>query len=410
MAFNRRDFIKVCSGLFTSLAYCSAKPWVAFSAGRPTIRIGVISTLSGFLVDFGRGAIQAAKIAVEEFNNKGGILGRPVELYILDDSGKAVDVVRGIHQLAHQDAVAILGSAVMFQNKDVSHAAESAEIPLFLLNPFRGDFSSDRLSYTFRLQPQANLLVIQMVAYLLELAKRKGIMIREIGVFSDKHDLWQESLNSIYELARKNRIRIKFNYQFPPPYPYPEMERGLDTIFEKIRTKRVDIMVVLGYPSQMNVLVQGMKQAGIRSKAVVGFSNLAVSNPWFVKEQGRTLINVIDANYWGNPRSAVVRSFAERFYAVHGSAPSNDAYQAYSIMQVLKDAISYGRTTDCRRISRILHERAFPNHVLAQREPIRFDRMGQNVNAQTVLLQVSNPVPKIIYPDAFSEMEPVFEL
>ena len=94
-------------------------------------------------------------------------------------------------------------------------------------------------------------------------------MIREIGVFSDKHDLWQESLNSIYELARKNRIRIKFNYQFPPPYPYPEMKRGLDTIFEKIRTKRVDIMVVLGYPSQMNVLVQGMKQAGIRSKAVL---------------------------------------------------------------------------------------------------------------------------------------------
>jgi ABC-type branched-subunit amino acid transport system substrate-binding protein len=131
MAFNRRDFLKVCSGFLTSLAYCCAKPWFAFSAGRPTIRIGVISTLSGFLASFGRGALQAAEIAVKEFNQKGGILGRPVELYILDDSGKAVDVVKGIHQLANQDAVAILGSAVMFQNKDVSQAAESAEIPLF---------------------------------------------------------------------------------------------------------------------------------------------------------------------------------------------------------------------------------------------------------------------------------------
>jgi branched-chain amino acid transport system substrate-binding protein len=409
MNFKRRDFLKVCSGLLTSLIYHSAKPRPSFSAQGPTIKIGVIDSLTGPLADFGKGALQAAQIAVQEFNQKGGILGRPVGLSVLDDQGNMSQVVRDMKALVIRDkAVAILGSPVMLQNKDVTETAESAGVPLFLLNPFKGGITADRLNYTFRLQPQANLVVIQMVAYLLELTKRRGIGIQDIGVFWDGGALWQNSLNTIYELARRYEKRIKFSYPLPPLSPPAEMKRGFDVILDKIRSESVDIMVVLGYPFQMVPLVRGIKESGIRTKAVAGFSNLAVSNPWFVEEQGRTLINVMDANYWGNPKNPAARSFSERFYGTYRRAPSNDAYQAYSVMQVLKDAIICSQTSDGRAVSACLHQREFQNHVLAQRSPIRFDEAGQNATAESVLLQVSNPVPKIIYPDWFSEMEAIF--
>jgi urea transport system substrate-binding protein len=52
-------------------------------APRP-IRIGVIHALSGVMADSERGLVDATRLAVEELNAKGGVLGRPVEMLIAD--------------------------------------------------------------------------------------------------------------------------------------------------------------------------------------------------------------------------------------------------------------------------------------------------------------------------------------
>ncbi len=411
MNLNRRIFLKVCGGLLTSLTYNIMTPWDSYSAQRRTIRIGIITTLTGSLVAFGRGALQAAQIAVEEINRKGGLSGRPLELLIFDDRGKLIDVLISIKRAAHEGVVAILGSPVMFANKDVSEVAESARIPLFLLNPFKRGVTSDTGDYVFRLQPQANIVALKMITYLLEISHKKGIKIDKIGILYDKDKFWRDPLRGIITLAKKNKKLIRFIYDLPSfQASVVEMKKGFDDIVYRIRSRHVDVMVVLGYPFQMSTLVQRIRQSNVKTKAIVGFSNLAVSNPWFVTEQGRNLVNVMDANYWGNPKNPAVQNFKRKFKSKHGSVPSNDAYQAYSIIQVLKDAIIACNSTDQHAISTCLHRNEFHNHLLAQRRPIRFDQSGQNANSETVLLQVSNPVPKIKWPPFFSEMPPVFGL
>ncbi|WP_306605566.1 urea ABC transporter substrate-binding protein [Azonexus sp.] len=59
--------------------------WLILRAEAPTpIRIGVVHALSGVMADSERGLVDATRLAVEELNANGGVLGRPVEMLIAD--------------------------------------------------------------------------------------------------------------------------------------------------------------------------------------------------------------------------------------------------------------------------------------------------------------------------------------
>ena len=50
-----------------------------------SLKIGVLAPLTGPGAETGRYKIQGAKLATEEVNKTGGVLGRPIELVIEDD-------------------------------------------------------------------------------------------------------------------------------------------------------------------------------------------------------------------------------------------------------------------------------------------------------------------------------------
>ena len=49
------------------------------------LKIGMVGRLTGAAAETGRYTIQGAKLATEEVNKTGGVLGRPIELVIEDD-------------------------------------------------------------------------------------------------------------------------------------------------------------------------------------------------------------------------------------------------------------------------------------------------------------------------------------
>lgn len=74
-----------CLIVVLALAACRTRP--------PAIKIGLVAPFEGRERTIGYDAIYAARLAVREINEQGGISGRPVELVALDDSG-APDLAR----------------------------------------------------------------------------------------------------------------------------------------------------------------------------------------------------------------------------------------------------------------------------------------------------------------------------
>src|SRR6266511_2180523 len=74
------------------------------------IPIGVYLALSGPEASFGQASAQGIKLAAEEINASGGVLGHKIRLIIEDDQGKAEEAASVVTKLiTSNDVIAILG-------------------------------------------------------------------------------------------------------------------------------------------------------------------------------------------------------------------------------------------------------------------------------------------------------------
>ena len=80
----------------------------AFAAD--TIRIGEIATVTGDFAAYGVAEVESVRIAVEEINAAGGVLGKPLEVVMYDCRTRQEDMVNAARRLVEQDkVVAVIG-------------------------------------------------------------------------------------------------------------------------------------------------------------------------------------------------------------------------------------------------------------------------------------------------------------
>ena len=75
-----------------------------------TIKIGVPGAHSGDLVSYGMPSLNAARIVADEYNAKGGILGKQIEIIAEDDQCKPELGTNAATKVLSEGAVAVMGS------------------------------------------------------------------------------------------------------------------------------------------------------------------------------------------------------------------------------------------------------------------------------------------------------------
>ena len=70
-----------------------------------TIKIGEIATVTGDFAAYGVAEVESVKIAVEEINAAGGVLGKKLELIMYDCRTRQEDMVNAARRLVEQDKV-----------------------------------------------------------------------------------------------------------------------------------------------------------------------------------------------------------------------------------------------------------------------------------------------------------------
>ena len=108
---SRRGFLRGTSALAAAGWAAVGTTWVlrpewAHAAG--PIKMGIATDITGAIAPSGNANWQTAQFAVKQINDAGGILGRPIELFLEDtasDPGTAVGNVRRLIQQAQVDVV-----------------------------------------------------------------------------------------------------------------------------------------------------------------------------------------------------------------------------------------------------------------------------------------------------------------
>ena len=80
-------------------------PFIVKALGEEPVRLGFIDPLTGVYSVLATSEVEGARLAVEEINKKGGVLGRPLQLLVEDSANDVGTGVQKIRKLIDQDHV-----------------------------------------------------------------------------------------------------------------------------------------------------------------------------------------------------------------------------------------------------------------------------------------------------------------
>lgn len=127
---NRKIFL-----ILLSLALIFGWSSVLFAAPQPEeagpIKIGMYADLSAATAQWGTDSEKGARLRIKEVNEKGGIMGRKVELILYDCKLSPTEAIKAYTRLAQQDKVAaVYGSLISNTGLAVSPVAEQLKVPV----------------------------------------------------------------------------------------------------------------------------------------------------------------------------------------------------------------------------------------------------------------------------------------
>jgi branched-chain amino acid transport system substrate-binding protein len=104
-AVDRRTLLKA-GGAIAALQF--VPPFIIAARGETPVRIGMVDPLTGVYAAIAQGEVEGARLAADQLNKKGGILGRPVELLIEDSANDVGTGVQKTRKLIERDQVSFI--------------------------------------------------------------------------------------------------------------------------------------------------------------------------------------------------------------------------------------------------------------------------------------------------------------
>ena len=131
----------------------------------PTVRLGLMPPLTGVVGMYGQEILRAARIACQEVNEQGGVLGRPLELVVEDDGSLPESAVAAAEALVGQHrCTAIIGNLLSNSRIAVAYrVAEPRRVPYLNFSFYEGSILS---RYFFHFAALPNQQIDRMIPYM----------------------------------------------------------------------------------------------------------------------------------------------------------------------------------------------------------------------------------------------------
>src|SRR5262245_21347325 len=95
------------------------------------IPVGLYASLTGGIATFGISTRDASQLAIDDINKKGGVLGKPIKLYVEDDQSKPEEAATVVTKLINQDhVIAMLGQVASSHSLAAAPICQASGVPM----------------------------------------------------------------------------------------------------------------------------------------------------------------------------------------------------------------------------------------------------------------------------------------
>jgi branched-chain amino acid transport system substrate-binding protein len=366
------------------------------SAGDPIV-VGISLPLTGDFSEPGKGVQQGYEAWAKIVNDKGGLLGRQIQLKILDDQSNADRVVADYEQLIGSDKVDLVVGP--FSTRLVVPAARVAsEYGMLFVEPAgaaKEVFTQGFKNLFYAAPAVADDHYNHLAEHLLAMPADQRPKTAAYAAMDDPF-----AQGTAYGLKAKleaGGIRTVVDEVYPPN------TTDFSSIAAKIAASRADMLVGGSqYQDGVNLIV-ALQQLDYQPK-LAAFSG-APTNPEFAAAIGNKTQGVLsptgyspDAPYESN------KEFVQKFTAQFGSPPDEDQANAYTTGQVVAAAVTAAGCAEQGECQQKLIDWVHANKVDTVVGPLTWDATGKPQGAHMIQQWIDGKI-RIVLPADLKEAE-----
>ncbi len=296
--------------------------------------IGHYASLTGNTAHFGQDTDKAVRLAVEETNAQGGVLGKPVKVTTLDDRGDSAEAANAVSRLLDvEHANAIIGEVASSLSLAGGRVAQRRGIPM--VSPSSTNPKVTEVGdFIFRV-----CFIDPFQGKVMALFARNTLKLERVAILKDVKNDYSIGLSDTFKasfLAAGGKIVVEQSYS------------AGDTDFSAqvtaVKATAAQALYVPGYYSEVGAIARTAHRLGVKVPLLGG-------DGWDAPELFKIGGDALEGSYFSNhfaPEGASPRGkqFIEAFKKKYGDEPTGLGMLGYDAAAVLFDAVKRAGTTE----------------------------------------------------------------
>ncbi|MEH2562462.1 ABC transporter substrate-binding protein [Bradyrhizobium sp. AZCC 2289] len=310
------------------------------------IKIGVIAEAQAIA---GASIPQAAQLAADEINAKGGVDGRKIEIVSYDNHSSSADSVRAFQRAVNEDKVnAVISSYISEVVLALEPWASRLKTPFVTPGAASNEISKsvhadyEKNKYTFHGYLTSAALAMSVCDAAKDLLVDQKHM--KTAVIMSEDAAWTKPLDVGYEeCLPKIGLKVLDHIRFSPD------TTDFTPIFNKIEGSKPDVIITgISHVGVQPTVQWKNQQVPI---AMFGISSQA-TNETFGKDTNEAAEGVLYQGVSGPNVAVTPKSvpFAEAFRKKYGNYPSYAGYTSYDEVYYIADAVKRAGSTDADKL------------------------------------------------------------
>jgi branched-chain amino acid transport system substrate-binding protein len=338
-----------------------------------TIRLGALVPLSGTNAQSGREMRDAGQMAVDEANAAGGVLGRQVELVVLDDACDPGTAVGKANDLVAQDITVSVGGYCSSAVVPTLKVFRDAGVPMVIALATSTDLLLPKYDSIFLISGTVAAEGAFAVAGMRRMGSKRLIIVNDGTSFPVT--LGKATAESA--AAAGSGVRVVATHQLSQGAP------SYARLAKQIHGENVDTVYFTGYYGEANQLIKDLRTTGYTGRIFVGDG--ATDGPLLTDLSAAQTKDVYGTALMMPALMPSLAGWSKRFTAVTGRQPSPGGPETFDAVSVALDAIKRAGSVDHAAVRAAIA--ATPGLPLLS-GAVKFNADGTRANPIFLLLNV----------------------
>ena len=343
----KRSFLLLSAAIFAVLFWAGCQG--SKSAESNTIKIGVITSLTGSNAAFGQAHKNGYTIALEEINAKGGLLGKKVELDYYDDQSRPDQAVQGVSKLVDQDRVPIvLGAYSSESTRAIVPVVTQKQVPLLIPTAVADNVMESNSPWIFRICAGSGSFATATLDFL----KNNGDP-KKLAIVYENTNFGQSNNKSMTEAAKAAGLDLVDSEAYQASSP------DYKSLLQRVKGNNPEVIYFASYLLDAGTLMRQSEQLNLNPKyytsAGTGFA--AAEFPTPDKGAGKYAEYTFSVSQWlPTAKWKGSAEFDQKYFQLAGSHPAYHAMEAYAVLLAAAAAIDNAKSAQAQAIRDALHQ------------------------------------------------------